>query len=485
MSTSRLLMPGEYISTASEWIYHHDDRQSSRGDPGPLDNRNTLVEVTERPTPSRGAVAVGAMGLVVVLIGIVALASRSGPSSSSVRDGVADSPGAIRKVLITAAVALVVSMGAIVVAHKLARRRAPLAAGLYGSGPRTVAHAARHRAPIIATVVALAALVAASTVGLRSNRSTSNRRTTSSSSSGNGNGGLGNDTNSGANNGAVGGSAQLDVTDINGDGRPDLVVRKGSGVVVMRPCPHGAVPKVNRSTTATIDTNCDGKADTKVTITIDPRLDQNGDRYLDQPIDYNGDGVVDPKFNPKSAVSTSSRSTSTNSKKSTLWATLARVVAWVLGSLLLVALIVVAYSVMRNGWPRRQQPDDAPGDDAPDDLVPDGEVMAGSIADSIDAMLADTDPRTAIIGAYAQLLRGLDTCGLPRRPEEAPFEHLNRCFVALRVDPTPMSVIAGLYSRARFSTHRLDESHRRHALAALQQAAADMADVAERQPQPV
>lgn len=93
----------------------------------------------------------------------------------------------------------------------------------------------------------------------------------------------------------------------------------------------------------------------------------------------------------------------------------------------------------------------------------------------IDSMLADPDPKTAIIGAYARLLEGLAACDAARRDHEAPIEHLQRALSILPVGPRPLRQLTGLFEIARFSTHRLTESHRDQALDALHAASADLA----------
>ncbi|MGD2068903.1 MAG: DUF4129 domain-containing protein [Gemmatimonadota bacterium] len=98
----------------------------------------------------------------------------------------------------------------------------------------------------------------------------------------------------------------------------------------------------------------------------------------------------------------------------------------------------------------------------------------GAVVGTIDAMLADPDPKTAIIGAYARLLEGLAASGTPRRPYEGPMEHLHRVLATLRVRPAPLRRLIELFQVARFSSHRLTSRHRDRALEALQAVAADL-----------
>jgi hypothetical protein len=90
-----------------------------------------------------------------------------------------------------------------------------------------------------------------------------------------------------------------------------------------------------------------------------------------------------------------------------------------------------------------------------------------AVVHSIDAMLADPDHRTAIIGAYARLLDELEAIGASRRTYEGPTEHLQRVLGMLDIGPGPLRALVRLFEVARFSEHSLTSVHRDQALAAL------------------
>ena len=96
------------------------------------------------------------------------------------------------------------------------------------------------------------------------------------------------------------------------------------------------------------------------------------------------------------------------------------------------------------------------------------------LAEVLRAMLADPDPRTAVIGAYARLLAALDEAGFPRRAEEAPHEHLWRSLGPLGVRRPPVHRLAELFVRARFTPHPITDEHRQAAIGALADAVADL-----------
>jgi hypothetical protein len=104
----------------------------------------------------------------------------------------------------------------------------------------------------------------------------------------------------------------------------------------------------------------------------------------------------------------------------------------------------------------------------------DTEAARHTVLRSIEAMLADPDPDTAVIGAYARLLEGLAASGVPRLDFEGPVEHLGRALTHLRVRPGPVRRLVALFQVARFSTRALTLDDRDEALAALRLVAADL-----------
>jgi hypothetical protein len=143
-----------------------------------------------------------------------------------------------------------------------------------------------------------------------------------------------------------------------------------------------------------------------------------------------------------------------------------------LGLALLLAVALTGLLAWQWHARRRMLPGTGAGEDAAGDPQP--AAVQGAVVSTIDAMLADPDPRAAIIGAYARLLEGLSACGAGRREHEAPFEHLHRVLAVLQVRPGPMRRLTALFSAARFSTHPPTESDREEALTALLAIASDL-----------
>ena len=87
--------------------------------------------------------------------------------------------------------------------------------------------------------------------------------------------------------------------------------------------------------------------------------------------------------------------------------------------------------------------------------------------ESLDDLRSERDARRAVIAAYARAERVLAAHNLPRRPSETPMEYLGRVLANLRVQPDVALELTGLFERAKFSPHEIDEAMRADAIAAL------------------
>jgi hypothetical protein len=95
------------------------------------------------------------------------------------------------------------------------------------------------------------------------------------------------------------------------------------------------------------------------------------------------------------------------------------------------------------------------------------EELSAVVSDTIDDLRRETDPRRAVIAAYARMERVLGQHGQPRRPSEAPFEFVARILLALRVRAGAVRELTELFERAKFSTHEIDDPMKERAIAAL------------------
>ncbi|TVP46214.1 MAG: DUF4129 domain-containing protein [Gemmatimonadales bacterium] len=139
------------------------------------------------------------------------------------------------------------------------------------------------------------------------------------------------------------------------------------------------------------------------------------------------------------------------------------------GGLLLLAGALILLALWR--WMRRKDG----GIEAEDDAAREDRLaVEGAIHRSIEAMLADPDPNTAIRGAYARLLAALDERGRGRWEHEGPLEHLQRVLGTLRIRPAPLRELIALFELARFSPRNLTTTHRDRALLALREVAAGL-----------
>jgi hypothetical protein len=89
------------------------------------------------------------------------------------------------------------------------------------------------------------------------------------------------------------------------------------------------------------------------------------------------------------------------------------------------------------------------------------------LADTLDDLRAESDPRRAVIRAYARMERTFAAYGLPREEAETPLEYLARALESLRVSAFSVRRLTQLFERAKFSPHAIDSSMKDDAIEAL------------------
>lgn len=89
------------------------------------------------------------------------------------------------------------------------------------------------------------------------------------------------------------------------------------------------------------------------------------------------------------------------------------------------------------------------------------------LADSLDDLRADPDPRRAVIRAYARMEQTFAAYGVPREESEAPLEYMERALDKLSVSAFAVKRMTQLFSRAKFSPHDVDASMKDQAIEAL------------------
>ncbi|CAN5295066.1 hypothetical protein BH18ACT14_BH18ACT14_01160 [soil metagenome] len=80
-------------------------------------------------------------------------------------------------------------------------------------------------------------------------------------------------------------------------------------------------------------------------------------------------------------------------------------------------------------------------------------AVAMLVDESIDDLRSESDPRRAVIAAYARMERGLGRAGLARKPFETPLEYLRRVLLDLQAGAQPVGRLTDLFERAKFSRH--------------------------------
>lgn len=94
--------------------------------------------------------------------------------------------------------------------------------------------------------------------------------------------------------------------------------------------------------------------------------------------------------------------------------------------------------------------------------------LSSILDDSLDDLLAERDPRRAVIATYARMERTLAGAGFPRAIAEAPLEYLARVLrELLHTSADAVAKLTGLFERAKFSHHEIDPGMKDDAIDAL------------------
>ena len=166
---------------------------------------------------------------------------------------------------------------------------------------------------------------------------------------------------------------------------------------------------------------------------------------------------------------------------------------WLLGAIAAAAVVWVAVRIVRElvrirwriprlgsrRWPRhrraRRTPESSPAVE-PVQVVHDEAAVAREAVDAALAPLSEpTDPRAAVIEAYARMEHVLATRGIGRQTAEAPREYLQRVMRDQGMPAESLTTLTALFEEARFSRHPIPESARRRATSELNAARAALA----------
>ena len=154
---------------------------------------------------------------------------------------------------------------------------------------------------------------------------------------------------------------------------------------------------------------------------------------------------------------------------------------WLLGAIGAAAVLWVAVWVVRElvrirwriprlgrpRWRSRRRARTAPASTPavePVQVVPDEAAVAREAVDAALAPLREpTDPRAAVIEAYARMEHVLAKRGIGRQTAEAPREYLERVLRDQGMPERSLTALTALFEEARFSRHPIPETARRRA----------------------
>ncbi len=95
------------------------------------------------------------------------------------------------------------------------------------------------------------------------------------------------------------------------------------------------------------------------------------------------------------------------------------------------------------------------------------EAIDEVLADTLDDLRAEKDPRRAVIRTYARMERTFAAYGVPREESEVPQEYVGRVLDRLGVSVSAVRRLTDLFSRAKFSPHEIDAGMKDDAIDAL------------------
>jgi Domain of unknown function (DUF4129) len=104
--------------------------------------------------------------------------------------------------------------------------------------------------------------------------------------------------------------------------------------------------------------------------------------------------------------------------------------------------------------------------DASEELA---EQLALALDEALDDLRAESDPRRAIVAAYARMERVLAASGVPRHSAETADEYLGRVLRELTPGSNAVARLTDLFTQAKFSHHDVDATMKEDAIQALEQ----------------
>ena len=115
------------------------------------------------------------------------------------------------------------------------------------------------------------------------------------------------------------------------------------------------------------------------------------------------------------------------------------------------------------------------GGAAPSVALTPAEALSDVLGETLDDLRAESDPRRAVIAAYARMERALAAAGLSRRDAEAPEEYLDRVLDEVELSPRAAGRLTALFAWARFSVHDVRPEMKDEAIETLEQVQQELA----------
>ena len=103
-----------------------------------------------------------------------------------------------------------------------------------------------------------------------------------------------------------------------------------------------------------------------------------------------------------------------------------------------------------------------------------GPALDAVLADTLEDLYAERDPRTAVINAYARMEEAFAAYRVPRDEAETSQEYVERALDRLNVSGWAVRRLTLLFERAKFSSHDVDTTMKDDAIDTLASVRAEL-----------
>src|SRR5918997_3733579 len=148
---------------------------------------------------------------------------------------------------------------------------------------------------------------------------------------------------------------------------------------------------------------------------------------------------------------------------------------WAVAAALVAVILAITVRVPGKGKAAGRVTEGEEEEEQQDEDEEEAEAARRAVEAALEPLRDPTDPRSAVIAAYARMESALAERRLGRRAPEAPREYLARVLSQSGVPERSLTTLTTMFEEARFSLHPIPDSAPRRALDELENARAALA----------